>query len=111
VELRGLGDIQAQLEKQNGTILAIAADKVADAKKVHAKNDLPFDILSDPDAEVIESYGLLFREPFRKLDIALPANILIDSSGKVVWKRVAESVQDRVDPAELDRIIREKLDA
>ena len=54
MELRGLGDIQQQLAQHNGTILAIAADKVSDAKKVHEKNDLPFDILSDPQAEVIE---------------------------------------------------------
>jgi len=89
--------------------LAVAADKVADAKKVHDQNDLPFDILSDPDADVIESYGLLFREPFRKLNIALPANVLIDSSGTVVWMRVSDAVQDRVDPAELERVIRESL--
>ncbi len=91
--------------------MAIAADKVADAKKVHVQNDLPFDILSDPDANVIETYGLLFREPFRKINIALPANVLIDSSGTVVWKRVSDAVQDRVDPAELERVIRETLDS
>ena len=89
--------------------MAVAADKVADAKKVHDQNNLPFDILSDPDADVIESYGLLFREPFRKLNIALPANVLIDSSGTVVWMRVSDAVQDRVDPAELERVIRETL--
>ncbi len=89
--------------------MAVAADKVADAKKVHDQNDLPFDILSDPDADVIELYGLLFREPFRKLNIALPANVLIDSSGTVVWMRVSDAVQDRVDPAELERVIRETL--
>ena len=87
----------------------MAADKVADAKKVHDKNSLPFDILSDPEAETIERYGLLFREPMRDMNIALPANILIDASGKVVWKRVSEAVQDRLDPTELSRIIEENL--
>lgn len=82
-----------------GTVLAICVDAIKDNKRVHDDNHLPFPVLSEAKLEAIKSYGLLFREPARDIDIALPANFLIDRSGKIVWKWVAPRVQDRVDPS------------
>ncbi len=98
MELRGLGDIHRKLAEQNGAVIAICVDSVEENRRVKEKNNLPFDILSDSDARVIADYGLLFREPMRGIDIALPANFLLDAQGRVAWKWIAPRVQDRVDP-------------
>lgn len=91
--------MQNELEKAGGTIIAICSDKIADNKRVKEKNSLKFDILSDAKSEVIKAYGLHFREPMRDIDIALPANFLIDKEGKIAWQWIAPRVQDRADPA------------
>ena len=87
------------LAKAGGTVLAISADPVDKAKKMVEGNELPFDILSDENAETITAYGLLFHEPLGRGDIALPANFLVDRDGKVAWRWIAKRVQDRADPA------------
>lgn len=86
------------LDESGGTVLAISADPVDKARKVHERHDLPFDVLSDPKREAIEAYGLLFHDPFGRGDISLPANFLIDADGKVAWRWIAARVQDRADP-------------
>lgn len=81
-----------------GTVLGVSSDKISDSKRVHSKSELPFDLICDDGANVIREYGLFHHDPFHDLDIALPANILIDRNGKIAWMHVADAVQDRVDP-------------
>lgn len=90
--------MQKQLESKGGTILAVSSDKPSDSKKFKKQNGFAFDLLGDQDAKVIKSLGLLFHEPFHDLDVALPANFLIDREGKIAWKWIAPRVQDRADP-------------
>ncbi len=85
------------MKKAGGGVLAISVDPVAKAKKVVEQNALAFDVLSDEGAVAITEYGLLFHEPMGRGDIALPANFLVDTDGKVAWKWVAGRVQDRAD--------------
>ena len=100
-ELRGLGDIHAKLKAKGGSVLAVCSDAEADCKRVADKNGLKFDILSDIGAATIKAYGLFHHDPFHDLDVALPANILLDDRGRVFWSRISSSVQDRADPAEV----------
>ena len=55
----------------------------------------------DPDLDAIKSYGLVFHDPYGRGDISLPANILIDRDGTIVWKHIADRVQDRPHPREV----------
>ena len=64
-------------------------------------NDLPFDVLCDVRLEAINAFGLHHHDPFHDMDISLPANILIDRQGKIVWMHIARAVQDRMDPQEV----------
>lgn len=90
------------MKKRGGTVMAVSVDTPAESKKVVELHHLPFDILSDQDAKVITQLGLLHHAPMgHDRDIALPANFLIDKDGKVVWRHVAASVQDRADPADV----------
>jgi peroxiredoxin len=78
--------------------LAIASDDLKLGRGVHDDNKLPFDVLCDVRLEAIRGYGLYHHEPFHDLDVSLPANILIDKSGRIVWMHIATKVQDRMDP-------------
>ena len=82
-------------------MLAIVADPVDKCRKVHRDAELEFPILSDPQARVIRSFGVLHEKGLFGGPIALPANFLIDESGRIVWARTAGRVPNRPDPAML----------
>ena len=76
-------------------------DAPADSKRVVDHNKLPFDILSDQGAKLVTQLGLLHHEPMGRGDIAIPANFLMDKSGRIVWRHIATYVQDRADPDDI----------
>ena len=51
-----------------------------------------FPILSDPNAQVINQYGVynLLRD-----GVAAPATFILGKNGTVVWAHVAENIRDR----------------
>jgi peroxiredoxin len=106
-ELRGLGEINAELEKRGGQLLAIAVDPPKDAANVVEKNNLPFPVLCDTERKVIQAYSLVHpgAGPGGS-DVAMPAHILIDQSGKIRWKYVAHRVHERPYPEEILEQIR-----
>jgi peroxiredoxin len=102
VELRGLGDVHRKLVEQGGSLLAISVDTPEQSAKVVRDAELPFPILSDPDRSAIKAYGVLHAGGAPDgADIALPADVLIDREGTVVWSHVASQVQNRPPPAEV----------
>ena len=106
-ELRGLGAINEELKKRGGQVLAIAVDPPELARKVVEAQKLDFPILCDTEAKVIRAYGLVHvGGGAGGSDIAIPASVLIDRNGKIVWKRVAKRAQDRPAPRDVIRIIR-----
>lgn len=106
-ELRGLGAVHDELEKRGGQVLAIAVDTPELSRAVVDKQQLDFRILCDTDVKVIQAYGLVHAAGGPGgLDIAIPASILIDRNGAIVWKYVAARAQDRPDPSDIIEIIR-----
>ena len=106
-ELRGLGEVNAELQRVGGRLFAIAVDQPAQARRVVQRNNLDFAILCDTDRSVIKAYGVLHEGAGPgSLGIALPANILIDRTGGIVWKRVATRIQDRPHPDEVLEAVR-----
>jgi peroxiredoxin len=97
-ELRGLGAVDKVLKERGGRLVAIAADKVSDSRRVAERLALPFDVLSDADLKVIREYGLFFHEPHVNLDCALPAHFLIDKSGVIRWRYISPRSNERPDP-------------
>ncbi len=95
-ELRGLGAINDQLAQQGVRLIALSVDAPKDSKRVVEKNKLPFPILADEQREVLRSYGLVHAKggPGGS-DVAIPADILIDRDGKILWKHVSAKVTDR----------------
>ena len=75
--------------KVNAVILGVSADTV-DSHKEFAKNhSLPFDILADPNKEVIKKYGVLWT-PKEGVELASRQTFLIDPKGNIVkhWDKV-----------------------
>lgn len=106
-ELGELGEVQAELEKRGGGILAVSVDAPQESRAVVARKHLPFPILSDAGRSVIQSYGLVHaRGGPGGSDIAIPAKLLIDTRGRILWRAIAHRIQDRPDPADVLAVVR-----
>lgn len=101
-ELRGLGAIHRQLAGAGVQLVAVWVDPPEKSRQAIAQHDLPFSILSDTEAKVIRQYGLLHADgsPFGG-DIAVPAQVLIDQDGAIIWRRMANRITDRPDPEQV----------
>ncbi len=77
---------KAELEKANIVVLGVSADPVAALRKFEEKEKLNFPLLSDPEKNVIKSYGAWGRKKFmgREFDGILRQSFLIDENGKIV---------------------------
>ena len=100
-ELGQLREVHEALRRRGGTLLAISATDWEETRKLAEDLDSPFPLLSDDGARVIRIYGLLHPGggPGGE-DIAIPAHVLLDRKGRIVWRHVARKIQDRPDPAE-----------
>ena len=87
--------------------IAVSVHAPADSAKVASRNKLPFPILSDADRSVIREYGLIHRGGGSGgSEIAIPAHILVDHDGKILWRHVATKVLDRTDPDDVVAAVR-----
>ncbi len=99
-ELRGLGEVQAELTRRGGRVWAVAVDPPELASKVADKIGLGFDVLCDTDRKIINAFGLVHQGGgLDGGDVAVPAHVLIDSTGRIAWRHVARKIQDRPHPA------------
>ncbi len=80
---------------------AVAVDTPQQSRRVVEGNDLPFAILCDTEREVVRAYGLLHEDGGQTGDIAIPAHVLIDRAGRIVWRRLSDKVQNRPDPQDV----------
>jgi len=88
-----LRDAGQHLAKLNVAILGISPDKPNTQKKFDEKNDLGFPLLSDPNHEVAEQYGVWNQEDnfLKKLLGVTRSSFLIDETGKImaVWYKIS----------------------
>jgi|SRR5690606_11893433 len=85
VQAQGLRDIQEELEDLDVVVLGISADPVKSLKKFEERDELNFNLLSDPEHKVIESYGAWGPKKFmgREYDGIHRFSFLIDKKGKI----------------------------
>ena len=96
-----------ELTNRGGRLLAVSADAPADARRIVERHGLDFAILVDTERVVMEAYGIV--HPGGGLDgadIAVPAQILIDRDGRIVWRFVSRRIQDRLDPSEVLGVVK-----
>ena len=109
-ELRGFEAINDELAAMGVTLVAISVDSPAQSRDVVDRDGLPFSILADERMDVIGSLGLVHRGggPGGS-DIAIPAHVLVDADGHVLWKYVSERVQNRLAPRDVLENVRASL--
>jgi peroxiredoxin Q/BCP len=92
-----------EIRALDGEVVAISIDTPQQSKKLATKKRLDFSLLSDPDAKVIELFGLRHPEanPFGEADIARPATFILDRNGQVAWKIIPDNWRIRIRPETL----------
>jgi peroxiredoxin len=86
-------DMYGELQKLNGILVGVSVDAPFAQKAFAEKNNLNFPLLCDFDRKVIQKYGVVWKN-LGGVDGYVSANraiFVLDESGKVLFKWVAES--------------------
>lgn len=94
----GLRDHFPQFEAQGATVIGISPDSPQDLKKWQQKRDLPYTLVSDPDAEVLQTWGVwdeksMFGKTFMSVT---RSHWVIGPDGKIVDAQVKINPTDSV---------------
>ena len=94
VQACGLRDNFPKIEAGNATVVGISPDKPAALAKWKAEENLPYPLLSDPDHQVAEAYGVWGEKKMygRSYMGIIRSHFIIDADGKI------EDVQFKVSP-------------
>lgn len=87
-------------------MLAISVDPPARNRKAAEAWHIEFPLLSDPDARVIELYGLRHAAGGPMGDIARPATWIVDRQGRIVWRDLTDNWRVRTRPEDVLRELR-----
>ena len=82
-------------------MLAISVDRPEQSRELAEAYDIDYALLSDPDAAVIRSYGLLHPDGGMEGDIARPAVFVLDREGRIVWRDLTDNWRIRVRPGRI----------
>lgn len=126
-----LKSFQAKLQDFNAlgaTVLAVSVDKPEFGKQIVQKEGLGFQVISDPRADILEAYRVLYQVPEDlakkylneyQLDlqahsgrndavIAVPATYVISTGGTIVFAYANEDYKVRTQPEEILEVLRRK---
>lgn len=91
-EACGFRDQFTEFEKKGAVVIGVSVDSVVSHEKIAAKFKLPFLLLSDPDKQIVNAYGVWGEKSFmgRKYMGAHRVTFLIDAHGRIkkVWPQV-----------------------
>jgi peroxiredoxin len=92
-------DMYGELAKLNGTVVGVSVDAPFAQKAFAEKYNLTFPLLCDFKREVVKKYGVLWKNlgGVEGYDTANRAIFILDDSGKVLFKWVAEKPGDLPD--------------
>jgi peroxiredoxin len=108
--LRGFQRRLPELESSGIQVVAISLDTPEINRRQRQKLGYTYTFLSDPKAEVIRRYDVLHRGAGPKgIDVARPAEFLIDSSGTVRWVNLTENIAVRARPEQVLQAFKETL--
>ena len=102
---QGLRDEFKNFKKYNTVILGMSADSIKAQNNFCAKQEFPFQLLSDPDKEVMRSYDAIGMKKMygREYEGILRVAYLIDENGKI------EQAYEKVSPKTHAGIVLEDL--
>ena len=102
---QGLRDEFKNFKKYNTVILGMSADSIKAQSNFCAKQEFPFQLLSDPDKEVMRSYEAIGMKKMygREYEGILRVAYLIDENGKI------EQAYEKVSPKTHAGVVLEDL--
>lgn len=85
VQACGIEDTKTKFAKLNAVVLGVSPDKPAALKKFAEKDHLTFTLLSDPERQIIEPYGVWVEKSMygRKYMGVERSTFIIDPKGKI----------------------------
>jgi peroxiredoxin len=101
-DLRLWSQRREELQELGLKLVAVSHDSVEELQRFKRGHDWDVTLVADPDLEIIRRYNLQNHNftpkggPFR--DMAIPASILIDAEGKVLWINQATDFRVREHP-------------
>jgi peroxiredoxin Q/BCP len=97
----GMRDNFPKYQEANTVVLGISADEPKANKKFKQKYDLPYDLLSDVDHQVLEAWDAWGEKSIfgRKFQGVIRSHWVIDENGVVADTQVGVSPQDSIDLA------------
>ena len=85
-------DRHAKFKRQNTVILGVSRDSLASHEKFKAKQEFPFDLISDPDEKLCKQFDVIKEKTLygRKFMGIERSTFLIDEAGKLrqEWRKV-----------------------
>ncbi len=97
-------------------MVALSPDTLAESRRTQNRGKLRFPVLSDPNLEIIDRFGLRHEKAIGaprdgKLirPLAIPTTVLIDAEGIVRWVDQAEDYRVRSNPDRVLQAVRASL--
>jgi len=97
----GFRDSYPQIEAGDAIVLGISPDEPKDNKKWKEKENLPYDLLSDPEHKVLDAWGAWGERSMygRKFMGVIRSHWIIDSEGKVEDEQIKISPKKSIEKA------------
>lgn len=94
----GFRDAFPRFEASNAVVLGISPDKPKDLLKWKTQENLPYDLLSDPEHTVIDAWGAWGERSMygRKFMGVIRSHWLIDENGVIIDEQLKVSPQDSI---------------
>jgi peroxiredoxin Q/BCP len=97
----GFRDSFPKIEAGNGVVLGISPDEPADLLRWKQDENLPYDLLSDPDHKVMEAWGAWGERSMygKKYMGVIRSHWVIDENGVIIDEQIKISPTDSVEKA------------
>ena len=124
IELRAYQALLPRITELSASLMAISPQAPDDALTTAEKNELSFDVLSDPGSAVAESFGLAFELSDRLQEVyvglgndlaernaaddwrlPVPATFVIAADGAIAFAHVEADYRERADPDQVIEIL------
>lgn len=91
-EGRDFSRLHAKFRRQKTVVLGVSRDSIASHEKFRAKQEFPFDLISDPDEKLCKAFDVIHEKSLygRKFMGVVRSTFLIDKDGKLrgEWRQV-----------------------
>lgn len=79
-------DIHGEFEKRGTRVVTILAEKQERIHEFLETNEYPYPVLSDAKRKVVKEYGVYVRANVDSINIARPANFVLDADGTILFQ-------------------------